>query len=321
MKRILFPNASDLLGESTEMRWVLKPLLVPGSSMMLYGRQGIGKSTIMLQLAAAFAAQTDWLVFPTLAKGATLWLQLDMPRAELRQLLIRADQSQLFQNGTRDSVKFAQFWDDDQEVFDFDILADNDHKLLMEAVQDIRPLCLMVDTGNDVYQARQHKEAGAEVRKVLRRLRAVMGQVGGVTVYSQHQRKRQLGVTGDDPDAFLGRVEWETVASSSVQLESSSRGEGEERLESFLLTIRKHRLAEPGFRELALVKGPDGFFAPKWTATTALACWPRCVPEAERSATGRDDIFMAIEKCLKIEHSALKVAAGRLRGQVPWKTT
>lgn len=318
MKRIALPSTSDLLGESTEMRWVLKPLLVPGSSMMLYGRQGVGKSTLMLQLAASFATQTDWLVFQTFAKGATLWLQLDMPKAELRQLLLRADQAQLFSNGTRDNVKFAQFFDDDQEVFDFDVLADTDHKLLMEAVRDLKPLCLMVDTGNDVFQARQHKEAGAEVRKVLRRLRAVMGQVGGVTVYSQHQRKRQLGVTGDDPDAFLGRVEWETVASSSVQLESSARGDDE--LETFSLTIRKHRLAEPGFRELALVKGPNGFFTSKWTATTALACWPRCVPEEARGAASREDIFAAIEQCLKIEHSALKVAAGRLRGQVPWRT-
>ena len=152
----------------------------------------------------------------------------------------------------------------------------------------------------------------------MRRLRGAIGQVGGVSVYSQHQRKRQLGIAGDDPDAFLGRVEWETVASSSVQLEAATHGEGEETYETYALTLRKHRLEEPGFRDLALVKDGNGFFVPKWTATVALACWPRCVPEAERAATGRDAICEAMERCLKLDHTAMKMAVSRCRGKLPW---
>lgn len=286
--------------------------------MMVYGRQGVGKSTLLLQMSAALATGTNWLVFPTHTTGSTMWLQLDMPKMELRGLLMRADQAKLFVNGTKNAVQFASFWDDAQEVFDFDILSDSDHALLTEAVQDFRPLSLTVDTGNDVFQARQHKDAGGEVRKVLRRLRGIMGHVGGFSTYSQHQRKRQLGVTGDDPDAFLGRVEWETVASSSLQLEGATHGEGENTYETFTLTIRKHRLAEPGFRELALTKDANGFFVPKWTATTALACWPACVPPELRSVVGRDAVFDAIMTHLKIDQDALRMAANRLRGKKPW---
>src|SRR5690606_535980 len=58
--------------------WILRPFLVNGSTMMLYGRQGIGKSSLALQLAYSLTSGEPWMGFPVARSGPVIYLQLDM---------------------------------------------------------------------------------------------------------------------------------------------------------------------------------------------------------------------------------------------------
>lgn len=284
---------------------------------MLYGRQGVGKSSIALQLAAAFANGTEWLCFPTNRRGKTLWLQLDMPRSELRLMLRRAEAAQLFLSGSRDHILFAQLFDGTAEVFEFNLLDNDDYTAFLGCVREQAPVAIIVDTVSDAYEAAERRDAGEQVRDVLRRLRHAALQVGAVTVYLHHQRKRaQQPGPLEDADAFLGRVQWEGFATSSLQL-TSSQGDDDEG-QKFALRIRKCRLASPGIERLDLIQNEHGFFEPRPSATQAVALWPACVPVGLREAKGRDEVLEVLATHFGFTQDNLRQAVRRVRPKPAW---
>lgn len=317
MKSFKVVTAGDLLSAETAERWVVHPFLVEGSAMMLYGRQGVGKSSLAMQLAAAFAAGTDWLCYPTSRRGKTLWLQLDMPRAELRLMLQRAETAQLFRNGTRESVIFGQLFEGNVEIFEFNLLDNNDYAAFLACVQEQRPVAVIVDTVSDAYEAAERRDAGEQIRDVLRRLRHAAISVGAVTVYLHHQRKRsqQAGLP-EDGDAFLGRVQWEGFATSSLQLTKGT--EQEEEGVKFSLRIRKCRLASPGTDRLDLIQNEHGFFEPRPSATQAVSLWPNCVPEELRGAKSRDEVLETLAAQFGFSQDNLRQAVKRARPRPTW---
>ena len=307
-------TATEILSDTRHESWVLKPFLVAGSGMMLYGRQGIGKSTLAMQLAAAFANGEEWLCFPTFAKGKTLWLQLDMPRAELRRLIVRSEKGKLFRNGTREQVMYANMTDGEHEAFDFNVFHDEDVQALLRIVEEKRPALLIVDTISDAYRLRAQRELNEQIRDVLKILRTVVSRVGAVMVYLNHERKRSQQTVGDDKDAFLSAVAFETFATASIQL----TGSGKDEEQHFSLKFRKCRLDDPGFDKLELTKDSLGFFAPVFSASQAILTWPYSVPVSLRHTGGRDAVMDTIAAHLNFSRDALRQAWHRLKREPEW---
>src|SRR3989454_8110006 len=330
--KILHPSPlSEWHTNGDQRRWLVRPFLMRSSSMMLSGRTGVGKSTLALQLAASLAGeQKTWLDFPVAAVGSVLWLQLDMPRYEMAQLVDRAVTAKLLKLGA--AIDFMRMYDidegeewladitkpltDEEEVFDFNLLAGGDYRLLEQLVGDTRPIALFVDTVADAYYSMGNKGVNEEIRDVLRRLRNLMRPVSGAVIYLHHQRKRnmQAAVVSDDPDEFLGGMAWAGFASSSMQLvRTKKQGEDDDAPieERYWLHLRKTRLGKLNFERFELEKTEHGLFKPKWSARQALELWPDYLSVAYGEC-GSGDIMAAVSRHLHISEGALRTAQSRM---------
>jgi RecA-family ATPase len=85
-----FVSGKEFLEEEADFEWVIPPFVAAGSNMMLYGRQGLGKSSIMMQLVHSVGEGVPWMGYPVHKKGKTLYLGLDMSDMETRMILERA---------------------------------------------------------------------------------------------------------------------------------------------------------------------------------------------------------------------------------------
>lgn len=299
-KKARLASAADLLSTPDPTDWVVRPLLVGRSAMMLYGRPGLGKTTLAMQLACALATdQPDWLHFPLEAHGPVVWLQLDMPRPELKLMLKRAVHrwpdaaSKLF---------FFQLSDSHgQEVYDVDVLR-GDADMLAQALAEVKPVALFVDTVADTYEPDVRADQNSQVRKVIRTLRRIAS--GGAIVYLHHQRKRMQQAQGDDADSYLGGMAFAGTATSVFQLHTTEEGPR--------LILRKSRLAALGFDRLDLTADADGFFSCAWPAKAALKSWPWGVPPALRGAADRESILEALSQHFGLERATLRQALHRL---------
>lgn len=271
--------------------------------MMLYGRPGHGKTTLAMQLAAAIAGCTDnWLGFPIEDVGPVVWLQLDMPRPELKLLLNRAI---AHWPNILDTVHFFQITQDDSEVSEVNVLG-GDAALLIKEVRTLKPKALFIDTAADTYITDPKSDLNQQVRRVVRSYRDIAQ--GGAVVYLQHQRKRMQSAMGDDPDSYLGGMSWSGIATSVLQLQATTK---EDKL-AYDLYLRKTRLANVHMERLELLKDKDGFLTAKWTAKAAILGWPHNVPVAKRGSDSRDAIMAALSQQFSLERDSLRQALHRL---------
>jgi len=68
--------------EFKEENWLIKDLLVPGSYMVIYGKEGSGKSRLTYQLAQAFQTGEPWFGLNIGQTGTVLYLEMDMAPME-----------------------------------------------------------------------------------------------------------------------------------------------------------------------------------------------------------------------------------------------
>src|SRR5512146_2137209 len=243
-------SARELLAIPDPSDWIVRPLLVGGSTMMLYGRPGYGKTTLAMQLAAAISGcAEEWLCFPIEATGPVVWLQLDMPRPELKLMLQRAIARW---PAILDNVHFFQVLQDDIEVNEINVLG-GDAELLIKGVKSLKPRALFIDTAADTYTTDPKSDLNQQVRRVVRSYRNIAQ--GGAVVYLQHQRKRMQNAMGDDPDSYLGGMAWSGIATSVMQLTASNK---DDQLK-YELHLRKTRLASTHMERLELTKDESGF--------------------------------------------------------------
>ena len=310
-----------------QQEWLLKPFLMRSSSLMLYGRPGLGKTTLALQLAAALMGeQKTWLGFPVERPGPVLWLQLDMPRYEMSAMLDRAISAKLF--SATAPMSFVRMYDieddygynvnvaapltEQEEVFDFNLLARADYDALADIIRGVYPVALFVDTVGDAYYSVGSKAINDEIRDVLRRLRSLMRPVGGAVVYLHHQRKRNPQLLTDDPDEFLGGMAWAGFASTSMQLLKSKSTavveEGDDPDDKFHLALRKVRLGQLGFDRFELLRNATGFFEPKWTAKHGILLWQDYL-----SKQWGGDMYETLSRQLGVTEEALRKAKSRLK--------
>lgn len=254
--------------------WVLKPFLLEGSMMMLYGRQGLGKSSLMMQLAHSFITGEPWLGFEVQKTGKVLYIQLDMAMFETHRINQRALAAGLFPGDAVNEFHVSDW----QQGFDGGRHA---HVLALRkwcAVHE--PVAVIVDTINDAIG--MHVGSNDDVRTLLRKLQDAI--FPAALIFLNHERKKSKYEAtqteeniGDDDDAYLGFGAYEQKVASSLQLKSTeSMG--------LQLRVRKTRLDKLGFSQLQLSKDEFGFFHQKHSSQQMLLQWPYCLPRTEQEA-------------------------------------
>lgn len=265
--------ATDYTSQQETSPWLIRPFLRVGSSMMIYGRQGTGKSRLSWQLAYAFASGSPWLGFQIERPGPVIFLEVDMPESDLQQMIDNAAAYGI----NHPEIHLIHPKTPVGDYFDsFDVLKHSDRVSLASFIHDIKPVLLVIDTGNDVFRTRPG-DVNDQVRHVLRTLRSMM-QGYGALVYLNHERKKPQTYSksseddsGSDKDVFMGAQAWEGVATTSLRLKNVDESTQSKHK---TLLFKKHRLGPPGFEQLSLeMTKPYGFFEAKLTIPQALMLW------------------------------------------------
>jgi hypothetical protein len=259
---------------SSEREWLIEPICCPGSSIMIYGRQGVGKTTLMWQMAHALASGEPWLGLPVHKRGPVLFLELDMPDIEFTFLQERAEKSGCRLEHEIDVIEMSPY-----ETFN--VFDDKDLAFLRERIEEIQPIAVFVDTIDDGHEA--PKEMLGDVNRlaktVVNKFRFLLTR--GLTVYSKHERKEPAfrgagaGSPMDDKDSFTGGSGWERKVASSFRVYETKDGE-------VYLLQNKHRLAPKIFGRNELRKDENGLFSLKEPHPTLLMTYPYWIPEDER---------------------------------------
>lgn len=287
-----FISVGDFLdGLPSEMPWVIPPLAATGSSIMLYGRQKVGKSSAVLQLMHSLITGEPWLGFPVERTGRVIYLQADMPAAETKRMIDRAAASGL---ELRDGLYVPRLEKGEHKV-PFNILNPRDQEALAGQCARLSPIAVVVDTINDTFVPPPGStDVGALARQVHTAFKHALGDA--VFVYLNHKRKQALNFKGeelDDEDGFLGSGAWAQVASSILELKRDRK------TREIALVLRDLRLDTYPGTSLALKKNEHGFFVRPMTSQQMLLFWPDCLPseEAERlraAVRTKSDVFRDI---------------------------
>lgn len=310
--------AEDLLrSEAFDPEWVIYPLCMRGSSVMMYGRQGIGKSSATVQLAHSLITGEPWMGFKVERTGPVIYVQIDMAQQETRRLLERATEAgldmgdQLYVTGPEEG----------EESVTFNILDPGDWTRLKEWCERVQPIAVIVDTIHDGYEYEgKNVDVNAMIRKIHRGFKSAIG--GAVLVFLNHMRKQskkgfEKGEESDDEDSFMGGQAWEGIVAASLHLVKKKD-------HSLALKLRKLRLDTWPGAEVPLVKDDFGFFHAKLNDAQMLAQWPDFLPLDEREAAiasvrTKTDVFSHIAKMTGSSLSAIRMRENRKKGCVyPW---
>lgn len=258
---------------------IIKGVAYEGSGLMIYSRQGLGKTRIAVQLAHALGTGEPWLgVLPVARTGQVVYLQLDMSPVEWGVLLGEAGEAGL------DTTNLVCLPPSAPGV---NVLDRPSFEPLRSEIRGRDPLALVVDAGLDAYEgAPRSEDINQTVLRVLHRLRECVPN--GLLIYMLHDRKKGA-LTSDqrnegDEDAFAGGGGWERFASTSLRL---VRGDSPGAIK---LVVRKTRFEGPGFTELPLRMCDNGFFQPVLDHKWMLAAWPDCLPVDDRTRILADGV-------------------------------
>ena len=302
---------TQFVRDDTPPAWVLEPFLVPGSTLMLYGRQGAGKSTLAYQLGYALATGAPWLQFPVWRPGAVVYLQLDMPRYEWSMLMQRA--MPLY----APPAQYLFNQRDTHELSRLNILASRERAEITDTLAAVRPLAVILDTVSEGYVPGRYTDVNEEAREVIRLWRDCNPE--GLFIFLKHERKgvpwkKMTEEAEEDDDAFSGAAGWETKVTTSLRLTNKF---GKPRL-----WVQKCRLANPGFRQLDLTRDANGFFTVPLRHEHLLATWPRLLPLAERfTPTCVADVLRDISQRASEPYDTVKKAYQRATAhgtRYPW---
>lgn len=269
---------------SASLPWVIDPFAVTGSTLLLYGRQGIGKSSLMWQLAHSLTTGVPWLGHHILKTGPVVYLNLDMPHLEFKQMLERARDA-----GMPPTSKILMPALGETESFD--VLKASQG--LADACAAVKPIALIVDTVADGYLPGSIRDINAEVRAVIARFRRMVPD--GILVLMLHDRKRSafstLEANEGDADAFNGPSAWEAKATSSFRITSSKNG--------VKFHIKKMRLDALPYEVLPLKRTSHGFFETPMTPLLALLSWTG-------KAAKLTDVFEAVATQFELQVDAVR---------------
>lgn len=293
-RRLKFVSVGDFLADQPEeMPWIIKPLCAVGSSVMIYGRQKVGKSSVTMQLFDSLINGKPWLGFGVYKTGRVLYLQCDMALAEVRRIIERAEDAGM---GLRDGLFIPQLTDGEQTL-NFNILNPLHSAELRAWCEELKPIAVVVDTINDAYEPDSRiGDVNSFIRKVHRSFKEAIGE--SALIFLNHKRKQIQNFKGeevDDEDGYLGGTAWAGVVASNLEL----RRNKDDR--SVHLELRDLRLDTYPTSSIPLLKNVHGFFEPKLTSQMMLYQWPDCIDPAEWAAlkpaiSCANDVFRDIAK-------------------------
>lgn len=291
-------SAEDFLASKTdESAWVLKPFLLRGSSMMIYGRQEVGKSSLIMQLAHSLISGEPWLGFPVVQTGPVILLELDMSNEELREVLVRAERAGMDFNEQLHVPKMA-VQEGASEVPTFDIFKADDFNWLAEEVRRIKPVAVILDTAEDGFMPNVKLGVTELPIQLIRQFRKACA--GAPFIFLRHERKPPAYKSADgdsinspDRNSFSGPKEWEAKVTASLRLMSNDKKT------QYKLVVGKCRAAEPAAREYTLRQIAQGFFELESTEEQLLHYWPDSLSLAEKeevlaSVTNRAGVYRDI---------------------------
>lgn len=300
--------------------WVIRPLCVRGSGVMIYGRQGIGKSSIVTQLCYSLISGESFLGFPVHQTGNVLYLQVDMNDLETKKVLRRAFDAGMAMDGKLLIPNFTKYGSN----FRFNILDESNQLRLQRWCEKWNPIAVIVDGIHDAYQDdSRSNDVNALIRRVYRGFQDAIGDA--VLVFMNHNRKQ--GVQSqredfDDEDAFMGGQAWEGLVASSLHLKKARKGENRGKMS---LMLRKTRLELWPEAEVPLGKDDKGFFTYKMPWKQMLMQWPDCLPPAEREAAAESvktkaDIFRDIANRTGVAYDTIRVYENAHKDlDYPWR--
>lgn len=276
--------------EFTEEDWLIKDMLVAGSYMVVYGKEGAGKSRLMYQLAHCFQTGKPWFGLQIPQTGPVLYLEMDMGPKESGILL-------------RDAYEVG-FTEDSNIIFPkirgmLDVFK-KPGKEALEILRDrFEPIIVMVDTITDVYESLGKGEnVNDEIKRVISPFRSIFEDSGNIFMLHERRLSQYLQAKEyKDKDAMLGGGETARKASSVIQIEKPN-----ERIRDII--IHKSRQKKP-FEKLRVFTSEEerGFCHVDLKAVDnsrqALALWPHIKgldPEEVAETTSIRAVCRSIEK-------------------------
>lgn len=320
MSRLRFVSGRDFLDHEASFDWVIPPFVAKGSSMMIYGRQGLGKSSIIMQLVDALGTGAPWLGFPVHSTGKTLYLSLDMAEAETKKMLERCGEA---------GLRTAEFIllprpPEGEEALEFDIFNEECASSLKELCSQEKPVCVVVDAIQDAFSTPiGPHDVNALAREVLKAFRACIGDA--VLVFLNHQRKAGAQRGGaesadDDNDSFMGGTAWEAKATASLRLWHGK--DNRKRLK-----VKKCRLDKSPVDCLVLEDAGLGFYKAQLNVEQVLMLWPLCITDATDRANAvascktQKAVFQYMSKLTGASEDTIKKMCQRARAKgvdFPW---
>lgn len=260
-----FAPVTSIINEPDEQEdWIIKWLLRAGTYMIVYGREGRGKSRILYQLAVAIADRSSWFGCDIEDTGNVIFLQADMAPKESKAIIKAAAKADLL----RDSIFFPRTFGV------INVLTPEGLEVLQGIQERFRPKVVVIDTATDVFEAsaqQTNAEANKPIRECIRAFRTVFPEAGLVFVLHERKTSQFLQAKGlEDEDSALGGGEWTRKAASVVRLKGVNETHAE-------LQIRKTRDKKP-FTKMTLARTPQGFFEAEMADLSpqqALFLWPR----------------------------------------------
>ena len=156
-----------------EFARVLGGGIVPGSVILIGGDPGIGKSTLLLQLALEMASK------PAVGNNAVLYVSGEESERQIKmraaRLLSLASKGGSFSNKKEPGIAFPA---------DLYLVTETNLEMIFDHVQEVKPQLLIVDSIQTTYIAEKESAAGSisQVRESASRLRE-LAKTSGITVF------------------------------------------------------------------------------------------------------------------------------------------
>jgi hypothetical protein len=277
-----FVRAEDLIAlREEEPDWLLRGLLLPGTYMIVFGKEGLGKSRLVYQLAHAFQTGEAWFGLEICKTGRVLYLEADMS-PEQSAALVRDATASGMEGG---DIVFPSAYGS------LNVLEPMGEQGLALLQERFNPMIVVVDTATDVFDGDEGNEAA---KQAIRAFRQAFENAGLVFILHERKKSQFLQAKGiEDEDAYLGAGEWSRKASGVVRLQGVNE-------QLARLAIRKTRDIVP-WKSLQVVRNSHGFFethmgSPQ-NAKEALHLWPNFPGvNGDRGVTTISGVCRSIEK-------------------------
>lgn len=297
-----FVSAEDLIAEMADQEpdWLLRGLLLPGTYMIVFGKEGLGKSRLVYQLAHAFQTGDAWFGLEVCQTGRVLYLEADMS-PEQSAVLVRDAAAAGMTGG---DIIFPSVYGT------LNVLEPMGEQALALLQERFNPKIVVVDTATDVFDGDEGNEAA---KQAIRAFRSCFENAGIIFILHERKKSQFLQAKGiDDEDAYLGAGEWSRKASGVVRLQGVN-----EQLAQ--INIRKTRDLVP-WKKLQVARNGHGFFeahigSPQ-NAKEALHLWPNFPGvNGDRKASTISAVCRSIEKATEGRFKADTVRRAFQRAQ------